>query len=71
MKRWESVFWVACGVILVVVCGAVFIFGAWAVSPWGCDSRWEVQTDWSITAGCRVWSDVDGWVPEDNYRVLE
>lgn len=57
-------------VVLGFVAGLVLLVAMWSTSPWGCDSRWDVETEWSITSGCRVMT-TEGWVPETNYRVLE
>lgn len=55
--------------LLLVLVVAIVAVG-YILGPWGCEARWDIETDWSITTGCRVMS-MDGFVPEGNYRVLE
>jgi hypothetical protein len=56
--------------LAILPIAVIIAYVAWVLGPWGCDARWDERTDWSVTAGCRVWTD-QGWVPEDNYRVLD
>lgn len=68
-KKTEDKLWFGFMVLMGAIIIFVLLVSVWQMSPWGCDSRWDIDTDWSITAGCRVMT-TEGWVPEDSYRVL-
>lgn len=65
-----------CVVSLVIIAGLLLVlwFGGQFWNDWNssiCRSKWPAHdTQWSMFIGCQVLTD-EGWVPSENYRVLD
>lgn len=57
--------------LLVIVFIAAILAAGLVFQSFSCGQRWpDMESRWGLFSGCQVLS-VEGWVPEDRYRVIE
>lgn len=54
--------------LALIVAAIAAIVVIWSVSPWGCDARWDLATDWRPFVGCMVETS-EGFIREQHIRV--